>query len=200
VTAAAGQTFPDPHQRCGGCRHSGNKLVWDDFPHEETKVLCRQFTCNHGWRYDLDGPLTFVQQEAEFFDVDKSGYGLDAYAARGMKEFEGFAQNCCLPTEAERWNRRVSSSMAEMRQFYDAFFPRLEEAIDHCDKFPLDDIPEDAIDLLHLIYSLVMVVMAVEIFAQPKPSNSADAVMDRVGEPVRLAGREGTGDESTYYQ
>ncbi|PXW24538.1 UNVERIFIED_CONTAM: Rieske-like 2Fe-2S protein [Williamsia faeni] len=59
------------------CRHRGNKLVWNDFPQEETKGTCRQFTCKyHGWRYNLDGDLTFVQQEEEFFDVDKDGYGL----------------------------------------------------------------------------------------------------------------------------
>ena len=46
------------------CRHRGNKLVWNDFPREETSGTCRQFTCKyHGWRYDLEGALTFVQQE-----------------------------------------------------------------------------------------------------------------------------------------
>jgi nitrite reductase/ring-hydroxylating ferredoxin subunit len=59
------------------CRHRGNKLVWDDFPREETSGTCRQFTCKyHGWRYDLEGTLTFVQQEGEFFDLDKADYGL----------------------------------------------------------------------------------------------------------------------------
>jgi phenylpropionate dioxygenase-like ring-hydroxylating dioxygenase large terminal subunit len=59
------------------CRHRGNKLVWNDFPHEETAGTCRQFTCKyHAWRYSLDGQLTFIQQEEEFFDVDKSRYGL----------------------------------------------------------------------------------------------------------------------------
>lgn len=99
-------------------------------------------------------------------------------------ELEPFAQTWCLPTEDERWNRRLASSMAEMQEFYDAFFPRLEEAIDYCDKFPLDDMPDDAVNLLHLIYSLVMVAMAVEIFKQPKPTDSADAVITRIGEPV----------------
>ena len=99
-------------------------------------------------------------------------------------ELEEFAQTWCLPTEAERWKQRMASSITEMREFYDAFFPRLEEAIEYCDKFPLDDVPEDALNLLHLIYSLVMVAMAVEIFGQPKPTDSADAVLDRVGEPV----------------
>ena len=99
-------------------------------------------------------------------------------------ELEEFAQTWCLPTEAERWNQRLLSTMAEMRAFYQAFFPRLEEAIEYCDKFSLDDMPEDAVHLLHLVYSLVMVAMAVEIFGQPKPTDSADAVLDRVGEPV----------------
>jgi Rieske 2Fe-2S family protein len=59
------------------CRHRGNKLVWSDFPRDETRGTCRQFTCKyHGWRYGLDGSLAFVQQEREFFDLDKSRYGL----------------------------------------------------------------------------------------------------------------------------
>ncbi|MEU9017765.1 aromatic ring-hydroxylating dioxygenase subunit alpha [Actinomadura sp. NPDC048394] len=59
------------------CRHRGNKLVWSDDPKQDTAGFCRQFTCKyHGWRYGLDGALTFIQQEGEFFDVDKSRYGL----------------------------------------------------------------------------------------------------------------------------
>ena len=39
--------------------------------------MCRQFVCKyHGWRYDLDGSLNFVQQEEEFFDLNKSDFGL----------------------------------------------------------------------------------------------------------------------------
>jgi phenylpropionate dioxygenase-like ring-hydroxylating dioxygenase large terminal subunit len=59
------------------CRHRGNKLVWNDFPGEEVAGSCRQFTCKyHAWRYSLAGELTFVQQEGEFFDLDKDSYGL----------------------------------------------------------------------------------------------------------------------------
>ena len=61
------------------CRHRGNKLLWNDYPGQEVSGTCRQFTCKyHAWRYDLDGNLTFVQQEGEFFDLDKSRYGLVA--------------------------------------------------------------------------------------------------------------------------
>ncbi|MFI6954921.1 aromatic ring-hydroxylating dioxygenase subunit alpha [Nocardia sp. NPDC050408] len=59
------------------CRHRGNKLVWNEIPREETSGTCRQFTCKyHGWRYGLDGALAFVQQEEEFFDLDKANLGL----------------------------------------------------------------------------------------------------------------------------
>lgn len=70
------------------CRHRGNKLVWTDFPREETSGTCRQFTCKyHGWRYSLEGELTFVQQESEFFDLDKAKYPL---AKIQCEVWEGF--------------------------------------------------------------------------------------------------------------
>ncbi|MGV9802251.1 hypothetical protein ACWDTP_29805 [Mycobacterium sp. NPDC003449] len=98
-------------------------------------------------------------------------------------ELEPYAPVWCLATETERWNARLSATMREMEQFYDAFFPRLEEAIDYCDKYPLDGIPDDALNLLRLIYSLIMVSMAVEVMHQPAPVDGADAVMIRTGEP-----------------
>jgi hypothetical protein len=108
----------------------------------------------------------------------------DTLLPSAFAELEQFAQIWCLPTEAERWNKRLASTMAELREFYEAFFPRLDEAMDYCDKFALDDMPDDAVNLLYLVYSLVMVAMAVEIFKQPRPTDSADAVIDRIDEPV----------------
>ena len=98
-------------------------------------------------------------------------------------ELERFTETWCLPTETERWSQRLSSTMPQLHEFYGAFFPRVEEAIDYCDKFPLDELPEDATNLLHLVYSLIMVAMAVEIMHQPAPVDAADAVMIRTGEP-----------------
>ncbi|MCX4091344.1 hypothetical protein [Nocardia sp. alder85J] len=99
-------------------------------------------------------------------------------------ELEPYADRWCLPTEAQRYRRRLDSSMAELLAFYDAFFPRAEEAIEYCDKFSLDELPEDALNLLYLLYSLITVAMAVEIFRQPKVVDAANAVLDRVGEPI----------------
>ena len=108
----------------------------------------------------------------------------NALLPSAFAELEKYAEAWCLATETERWNARVNASMFELREFYDAFFPRAEEAIEYCDKFPLDDLPDDVLNLLHLVYSLVMVAMAVEIMHQPAPVDAADAVMIRTGEPV----------------
>jgi hypothetical protein len=99
-------------------------------------------------------------------------------------EVEPFAATWCLATETERYARRLAGTMPEMQAFYDAFFPRLEEAIAYCDTFPLDALPEDAERLLQLIYSLVMVSMSIEIFHQPKATDGADAELERVEEPT----------------
>jgi len=101
-----------------------------------------------------------------------------------FEDLEPFAPTWCLATEEERFERRTASSMVELQAFYDAFFPRLEEAIDFCDKYRLDDLPDDVTNLLRLVYSLVMVAMAVEIFSQPKTVDAADAVLDRIREPT----------------
>jgi len=101
-----------------------------------------------------------------------------------FSEFEPYATTWCLPTEAQRYAQRLASSMDEIQAFYDAFYPRAEEAIAYCDKFPLDEMPDDAERLLQLIYSLVMVSFAVEVWFDQKPLNSAGAYLDRVIEPT----------------
>jgi hypothetical protein len=101
-----------------------------------------------------------------------------------FSELEPFAATWCLATESERYARRLASTMEEMQAFYDACFPRLNEAIDYCDRFALDDLPADARRLLELVYSLVMVAMPVEIWRQPRPVDSATAGLERIAEPL----------------
>lgn len=102
-----------------------------------------------------------------------------------FSEFEPFASIWCLETETERYERRMASSMSEVEAFYNAFFPRLEEAIEYCDKFSLDELSDSAGSLLLMIYSLIMVSMSVEVFHQIRTVNAADAVMQRTKDPRR---------------
>ena len=98
-------------------------------------------------------------------------------------ELEPFATGWCLPTERERFAKRMSSSMDEIQAFYDAFFARAEEAIAYCDQFPLDELPDDAERLLQLLYSLVMASFPVEAWRQPHVPDSGAAYLDLVIEP-----------------
>jgi hypothetical protein len=90
----------------------------------------------------------------------------------------------CLPSEAERYDKRLRSSMAQMQAFYDAITPRAEEAIAFCDKFPLDDMPDDVLNLMHLLYSMIMVSFPVECWKQPRVPDSGATWLDCVTEPV----------------
>ncbi len=89
-----------------------------------------------------------------------------------------------LATEPERYAKRLDSSMAEMQEFYDAAFPLLEDAIAYCDKFPIDDLPDDARALMHLMQSLVMVSFPVEVWKQARVPDSGAAYLDLLVEPV----------------
>jgi hypothetical protein len=99
-------------------------------------------------------------------------------------DLERHAETWCLGTEAERWERRMASSMDQLLDFYDAAFPRLEAAIEHCDQHPLDHLPPEVERLLQLVHSLVLVATAVEIFGQPKTVDAADAELHRIKEPL----------------
>ena len=99
-------------------------------------------------------------------------------------DLEPFAGTWCLPAEAERYAQRLASTMAEMQAFYDAAFPRVRDAMAHLDRFPLRELPERELNLLHLVYSLVMVSLPVEVWQQPRVIDSGTAYFDRYLEPV----------------
>jgi hypothetical protein len=108
----------------------------------------------------------------------------DALLPQEFADLEPWAATWCLATEPERWARRLASSMEELQAFYEAVFPRAEEAIAWCDRFPLDDMPADAERLLQLLHSLLMVSYAVEVWKQPRVVNAGSARIDRILEPL----------------
>jgi hypothetical protein len=107
-----------------------------------------------------------------------------ALLPRQFAELEPFAPTWCLATEHDRFAARMANSMETMQAFYDAFFPRAEEAIAYCDQFPLDDMPDDAQRLLQLLYSLIMVSFPVEAWRQPHVPDSGAAYLDLLEEPI----------------
>lgn len=100
-----------------------------------------------------------------------------------FSDLEPFA-NWSLETEAERYAKRLSSSMDEIQSFYDAAFPRLEDAMAYLDRLELASLPEDATRLLWLLYSLVNASFPVEVWRQPRVPDSGAASLDMVVEPA----------------
>jgi hypothetical protein len=101
-----------------------------------------------------------------------------------FSDLEPFAAKWCLATEHDRYAVRLSSTMDEMQAFYDACFPRAEAAIEYCDQFPLDEMPDDALNLLRLLYSLITISFPVEAWRQPHVPDSGAAYLDLVLEPT----------------
>lgn len=97
---------------------------------------------------------------------------------------EPFAAAWCLPTEAARYAKRLASGMEEMQAFYDAAFPRMEEALTYLDGLDFQALPEDATHLLWLYYSLVNISFPVEVWRQARVPDSGAASVDLIGEPV----------------
>lgn len=100
-----------------------------------------------------------------------------------FSDLEPFASTWCLATESERFAQRLTVPMGEMQAFYDAITPRYEEAMAYCDKFPLDDMPEDAVSLMHLLYSMIMVSFPVECWGQGPVPDTGAAYLDLLVEP-----------------
>jgi hypothetical protein len=98
-------------------------------------------------------------------------------------DLEPFA-DWALATEAERYAKRLASSMDELQAFYDVAFPRLGDALAYLDGFELNALPEDASALLWLCYSLVNASFPVEVWRQPRVPDSGAASMDMLVEPA----------------
>lgn len=98
-------------------------------------------------------------------------------------DLEPFAPTWVLASEAQRYAQRLASSMAEMQAFYDACFPRVQAAMEYLDRFPLHDLPPAALNLLHLVYSLIMVSLPVEVWTQPAAVDAGTAFFERSIDP-----------------
>ncbi|WP_326547482.1 hypothetical protein QGN32_04670 [Mycolicibacterium sp. ND9-15] len=81
----------------------------------------------------------------------------------------------------ERYVKRVNTPMQEIRAFYDEIFPYAEEAVAYIDKFDYSEpLPEDVANLRNLLYSLITVSLAVELWNQPRVKHSANTILTRV--------------------
>ena len=98
-------------------------------------------------------------------------------------DLEPFA-DWALPSEGDRYAKRIASTMDELQAFYDAAFPRLEAATDYLEQFGMDALGEDGKRLLWLFAALVTVSFPVEVWRQPRVPDSGASSVDVVVEPA----------------
>jgi hypothetical protein len=103
---------------------------------------------------------------------------------QAFSELQPFVADWALPTRAQRYEARLSKPFDELVTFYDAVSPRAEEAIAYLNGLDVDDLPDDATTLLHLLYSMILVSYAVNVFKQNRIPDSGAAFFEMVAEPA----------------
>jgi len=66
-----------------------------------------------------------------------------------------------------RMTRRQSSTIAELKAFYEVMLPRGEAVLAHLRQYPLGDLPPEVENLLRLMLMLAEVAPAVEWYNDP---------------------------------
>jgi len=89
-----------------------------------------------------------------------------------------------IPTERARYAKRIASTMDELQSFYDAAFPRIDDALAYLERTPMDAMPDDAKRLLWLYCGLMTASFPVESWRQPRVPDSGAASFEAVDEPA----------------
>lgn len=102
----------------------------------------------------------------------------------GFSELEPLVEQWALPTRAQRYAARLDRPYGELVAFYDAIAPHAERAIAYLDTLDIDRLGPEATRLMHLLYSMILVSYAVNIFKQNRIPDSGAAFFDMVAEPA----------------
>jgi hypothetical protein len=98
-----------------------------------------------------------------------------------FSQLEHLVDEWAIEDGHERYVKRVNSSMDEITAFYDEVFPFAEDAVTYIDKFDYSEpLPEDVANLRNLLYSLITVSLAVELWKQPRVKHSAATILTRI--------------------
>ena len=92
-----------------------------------------------------------------------------------FKDLEVYLNDWCFPTQMERTNKRQESNMAEIKDFYHAIEPKIQEILDYLDTFSLDSLGVEEQTLLELSYALAEIAPAVEMFNKKYVTSTFDA-------------------------
>lgn len=106
---------------------------------------------------------------------------MSALLPQEFSQLEHLVDEWAIEDGHERYVKRVNTSMADIQAFYDELFPHAQEAVAYIDKFDYaEPLPEDVANLRNLLYSLITVSLAVELWKQPRVKHSANTILTRL--------------------
>src|SRR3546814_12866216 len=73
-----------------------------------------------------------------------------------------------LPSETERYDKRLAATMDEFQDVYDTAFPLLANSTDYLKSVSLDDISDEATTLLRILEYLVTVAFPFQVWPQQR--------------------------------
>jgi hypothetical protein len=77
---------------------------------------------------------------------------------------EPFVAQWAVSSMGERHRRRLASTAADRKAFYDSMSPRLHEVMDYLNRFPLHEMPQAVATLMRLSMSLMEVSLTQEVY------------------------------------
>ena len=86
----------------------------------------------------------------------------------GFEVLEPFVSDWVLPDAVTRMARRQSSSIEDLRHFYDTMLPMGEAALAHLRQYKLEELRPESERLLKLMLALAEVAPAVEWYNDPQ--------------------------------
>ncbi|MGA8644498.1 hypothetical protein [Candidatus Binatus sp.] len=104
---------------------------------------------------------------------------MDAQLPKEFAELERFSE-WVLPTSGERNKKRVTSTMPELKAFYDAMMKHIDRIVEYFKQFSMEEMPQDTKRLLYMTMSLVEVSHAVELYGQPTVIGGMDSLRFKV--------------------
>lgn len=106
---------------------------------------------------------------------------MSAQLPAGFAELEHLVPEWAIEDGHQRYVKRVNSTMQELQAFYDQVFPKAEAAVAYLNEFDYQQpLPEAATNLRNLLYSLITVSLAVELWKQPRVKHSANTILTRL--------------------
>ena len=108
----------------------------------------------------------------------------DGQLPKGFESLEHLVNDWALPREAERNQKRLTSTMADIQSFYDCVLELMDALVAHLSEYKLSDLPDPERKLMYLALSLMEVAPAVEIYHQPDIPDAIPAARLIIRSPV----------------